>query len=85
MSSGQLPVLAELIAALRRRGAPEREIRYFRRHAETLSGDAPLPCPLCYVNHRMGVLAPIGDDAGFQWVRCETCGERLSVRGAGSP
>jgi len=78
--SDRLPVLDELLAALRRRGAPEREIQHFRRHALTLPVEAALPCPLCYVNNRNGVLSVIADEAGFERVRCGRCGEHLNVR-----
>ena len=70
----------ELLDALRRRGAPDREIQHYRRHALSLAPDTPLPCPLCYVNNRAGALSAIPDDGGFEWVVCGRCGERLGVR-----
>ena len=78
MSPADIPLHVELLAALRRRGAPAREIEAFRRHLATLQPDAALPCPFCFVNRRKGVLAPPPPRGGGEF-RCDTCGERLAA------
>jgi hypothetical protein len=80
MPSQTPPVLEELVAALRRRGAPARELEQFRQHWSALPPDTPPPCPFCFVNRRKGSLALTPDKAGFEWARCGACGEQLIVR-----